>query len=91
MTEAKPICVMRLPETTAIGRQPIDYSVCFEIQTGLQEEKPDYYWFVVIDYEIKSLKFEVFYAKDFTEIQFEELKKIIEDSINKKVSNAQRN
>ena len=85
MTEAKPICIMRLPDTLmAPGRRHIDYSVCFEIQTDLQKEKPDYYWFVIIDYEIKSIKFEVFYAKDFTEIQFEELKKIIEDSINKK-------
>ena len=41
----------------------------------------DYYWFCFYKEDITEPELKVFYEKDFTPIQFEGLKKLIEDSI----------
>lgn len=42
----------------------------------------DYYWLVFPKDEITEPELQVFFEKDFTPIKFEELKKIIEDTLN---------
>ncbi|WP_374440586.1 hypothetical protein [Epilithonimonas sp.] len=60
-----------------------EFPPIYKINEGLEERMPDYHVFVV-PFDSKNedaVKFEVFYEKDFTEIQYEELKKIIEETL----------
>jgi len=81
----KPICVVYLPENINIGRaERPNWSVCRELMDKWSEEKPDYYWFVLPDLDAQKIEFKVFYEKDFTEIQYEKLKILINNQIEKK-------
>lgn len=85
MNTAKPICVIYISTQLEFGGgKMISWNDCRMIQETNEKEKPDYYWFVVLnDDQEKTIDFKVFYEKDFTEIQYAELKKIIEDAIEK--------
>lgn len=48
----------------------------------------DYYWFCFYDYDIDKPEIKVFYEKDFTDIQYNELKKLITQSLNEIKENA---
>lgn len=80
---SKPLCVMYIPSDFAIGSggKIVSWIDCSEIARFNEKEKPDYYWFVLLNSSIKEIEFKVFYEKDFTPIQYAELKKIIEDAI----------
>ena len=41
----------------------------------------DYHWFCFYKQGIEEPEFKVFHEKDFTEIQFEELKKLVTESL----------
>lgn len=75
----KPICVVKFDATN----QPQD--IILELNQILRERMPDYHVFVIPNYyigePIDQMEFNVFYEKDFTEIQYAELRKLIEDSI----------
>jgi hypothetical protein len=84
---AKPICVIKV-DTVEVNK-PL-----YEIQDEVQATLSDYWVFAVPfeqgkDENFEPIRFQVFYEKDFTKIQYEELKAIINDSINttKKVEN----
>ena len=79
--EAKPICVIYLPEVVNVGGRSINWSDCNDVQSDFSETKPDYHWFVLIDSDARRIEFKVFYEKDFTEIQYEELKTLIENKL----------
>ena len=81
MSTAKPICVIHLTDSLGDGGKQISWEDCRIIQEINEREKPDYYWFVIPGYNLDTVKFQVFYEKDFTEIEYAELKKIIEDAI----------
>lgn len=79
---AKPICVIYYnPEMN--GSMRINHN---QISESMQQKMPDYYVFCVPSYQsvdgsAEQVEFKVFHEKDFTEIQYEELKKIIVSSI----------
>jgi len=85
--ETKPICVVYLPETISGDGKKVGWGDCREMSNQLDRGKPDYHWFVLIDPNAERVEFKVFYPKDFTEIQYEELKAIIESAVNKKPNN----
>lgn len=79
---AKPICVIYYyPE---INGNRIDNS---ELNISMSKVMTDYYVFCVPSYRAEdgsqeSLEFKVYHEKDFTEIQYAELKEIILNHIN---------
>lgn len=81
-TMAKPICVVK-----AILEQlrPTDQDALTEFNIVLSEKMPDYHVFVLPQEDMENyhdvLEFQVFYDKDFTPIQYEELRKLIEDTL----------
>lgn len=89
---AKPICVIYLPSELSLsaGGKIITPNDLMSILNGwddevLQDRKhfwSDYLWFSFYKHEIDAPEFKVFHEKDFTEIQYEELKKLVLDSIN---------
>lgn len=57
-----------------------------EVQKGMEEKMPDYYVFVLpfeqsFDAFDEPIQIQVFHEKDFTEIQYEGLKKLVMDSL----------
>ena len=84
---AKPICIVKIDPKADLGfggRRPNIH----EIEYGLQERMKDYYVYVLWasdnDEKKDPVQFQVFHEKDFTDIQYAELKKIIEDAMPKK-------
>lgn len=81
---AKPICVIYyLPE--AFGGEHL--AANYRVNEVLQEKLSDYHVLAIpsrqsTDGSCEDLRLQVFHEKDFTEIQYEELKKIITESIN---------
>lgn len=77
---AKPICFTTIPD--------LDEHSHVEIQKDLESRLPDYHVLVARGPKTfdgtGEIKMQVFHEKDFTEIQYEELKKIITDSIQSK-------
>ena len=91
MIEAKPIVVIYLPENFTIGaggmrNAPMELMEALNGNYGWQVPSnktkyndywKDYYWFCFSKSDIDAPEFKVFYEKDFTPIQFEELKQMI--------------
>ncbi len=79
---AKPICVIKVNMDADLGGgQRVNL---WKIREYMLKELMDYHVFVLPNMEDESdiFEFQVFYEKDFTEIQYEELRKLITDSIN---------
>lgn len=80
---AKPICVIYYePETVFRNSEKPMY----EVNELFREMLPDYHTLAVPsamsrDGSCEVLRLQVFHEKDFTEIQYAELKQLIEDSI----------
>jgi hypothetical protein len=79
---AKPICVIKIDRTGAYNGLSLH-----EVQKGMEEKMPDYYVFVlpfeqsyVNNYD-EPIQLQVFHEKDLTEIQYEELKKLVMDGL----------
>lgn len=90
----KPIVIIYLPENFSINSNelsaPTELMRILNGNFGESDPKikyndywKDYLWFCFYDHEVNSPQFKVFYPKDFTEIQYEELKKLIENSLQK--------
>lgn len=89
----KPIVVIYLPQNFNLnGRANAPMELMEALNNGFGYKNPsykiiytdywkDYYWFCFYDYSIDIPRFETFYEKDFTEVQFEELKNIINEAI----------
>ncbi len=75
---SKPIAIVYFPENISMGNDDVNYG---EITAGLNKTYPDYYWFCVPDNNAEKIYLQVFYEKDFTEIQYQELRKLIEKSL----------
>lgn len=77
---AKPICLIKI-DTRNMGSGRIDL---YETLKFVGEKMPDYHVFAVPftdEDENEPVQMQVFYEKDFTDIQYEELKKLILDTI----------
>jgi hypothetical protein len=68
---SKPILVVRLPI-------PIDQEQMIEIGKVIDSRCPDYNTLIFRTSYVDSIEFEVFNVQDYTPIQFEELKQLIE-------------
>lgn len=85
---AKPICVLSVDGSVIepSGDTEKIWRSCSELTESLSKKMEDYHVFVIPilyheDY-VPPMDFKVFYEKDFTEIQYEELKTIIESNVN---------
>jgi len=80
---AKPICVVKVDhQITEVG----DGRKMYEMQRNLEERMFDYHVFV-IPFDSNgsdTIQFQVFHEKDFTEIQYQELKGLILSTIGEK-------
>jgi hypothetical protein len=96
--KAKPICVIYIPESFSIGMRNCSSAANElmtalngwgdEIDKSLRDKKLDeYIWFSFVKPDISTPEFKVFYEKDFTEIQYQELKQLIEDSLKQQPCN----
>lgn len=94
MNTVKPICVIYLPKdfTLISGNEnaPMELMAALNNNFGVPDSGnkiqytdywKDYYWFSFYDLDIDTPRFEVFYDKDFTEIQYAELREIIRQAI----------
>ncbi len=77
---AKPICLIKVQK----DNQPED--IITRLNEILRDRMPDYYVFVIPQEDYTehhdALEFQVFYEKDFTEIQYAELKQLVESYLN---------
>jgi hypothetical protein len=85
----KPICIIYFPENTIDGAGEGNW--IYEYMRYLNGEQSngnekwedrkdywsDYYWFCFYKYDIQEPQIQVFHEKDFTEIQYKELKQLI--------------
>ena len=90
---SKPIVVIYWPENFRVGNS--DPSWIYEYMSVLNGEAPannkwslshdysDYHWFCFYKCDIQEPEIKVFYEKDFTEIKYQELKKMVMKSIKK--------
>ena len=89
---SKPICIIYFPETYC--SIPNNREWIYEYMSYLNGDRNnkfswmkhdfyDYHWFCFYKDDISEPEFKVFYEKDFTEIKFEELKQIVNNSIEK--------
>lgn len=74
---AKPICVIKVDDSVTT------ISSLREVNQVLQEKMPDYHVFALpqTDREKEGFEFQVFYDKDFTETNYEQLKGLINSSL----------
>lgn len=92
--ELKPIVVIYFPDNFYIGNgehAPTLMMKALNGGFGGNEKLSDkikytdywnqYYWFCFEKHDIDAPEFQVFHPKDFTDIQFEELKKMVSDAI----------
>lgn len=78
----KPIAVVYVPQSAyGAGGRKLSWSDSHEIKQTFEKEMPDYYWLVLLDYDAPKIELKVFYEKDFTPIQYEELKSLIANAI----------
>jgi hypothetical protein len=79
MIDSKPICVIYFPWPNSFN--PTELMAIFngwdEGKGKRQEGFEGYLWFCFIKYGIEAPEFQVFHPKDFTDIQFEELKQLV--------------
>ena len=78
--ETKPICVIK------VDNRGNEFEEIYKIQQQMTDKFPDYHVLVLPftqvnqdDYE--PIQLQVFYEKDFTEVKYQELKSIIEESL----------
>lgn len=69
----KPICLVYYSQTTGA-----DFA---DVQNTMQEKWTDYYVLVIPSHRTEIIELEVFYDKDFIEMQYDELKQWIKESL----------
>ena len=94
----KPICVIYFPtEYSSMGGMISNWIYEYmaflngepmeQYEFGAAERFKDYCWFCFYKDGITEPEFKVFYSKDFTEIQYAELKQLVEDSLKQQPCN----
>lgn len=81
-TAAKPIAVLYLPENIFFDQNESVASMMATLNAWGDEGKPapgleGYLWFVFKKRDLETPELQVFHPKDFTEIQFQELKQLV--------------
>lgn len=75
---AKPIAVLYIPAD--VWEKEINYRHGTFIR-NFNIDFSDYYWFVWPDFDAKRPELKVYYEKDFTQIQYDELLKQVNEKI----------
>ena len=75
MAEVKPIVIVYLPENISDNGMKSGWTLADELREQFQKEMPEYYWFVLLDYNAERIELKVFYEKDFEQTTYGELKK----------------
>jgi hypothetical protein len=94
----KPICVIYFPtEYSSMGGMISNWIYEYmaflngepmeQYEFGAAERFKDYCWFCFYKDSINEPEFKVFHEKDFTEIQYQELKQLVEDSLKQQPCN----
>lgn len=79
----KPIALVYMPlEFPMNDGRRTTWEDCRSQGKFLAKEMPDYFWIVALHPEIKTIELKVFHPKDFTEIQYKELKEMLDKKIN---------
>lgn len=80
--EAKPICIIRYNHKRLVLAKDVNQTTQMVDVNNLFEDRfPDYLTFAYPEDIDELFTFQVFYEKDFTEIQYEELKQMITNAI----------
>lgn len=85
-TERKPIAVLYIPNENTFGRT-ISASDLMRGFNGSDDRIvmpagfSDYLWFVFVDQELRTPEIQVFNVKDYTQAEYDELKKMVEAGI----------
>ena len=83
---AKPICVIRIPDSHLGGS--LDQDKRYLLQEWFEKNRTDYYWFILPNYDGREIEFQVFFEKDHQPISYEELKELIVESLKPPTSEA---
>lgn len=82
---AKPICAIYIARDALMSINESVWDACHEMCKSYESHMPDYYIFVLPDYRTEGhvpvVDFKVFHEKDFTEVEYSELKDIIETKL----------
>lgn len=83
-----PICVIKMDIESINKRNDANVELP-NMQDIFEKSLPDYHVFCLPKYESPNdpVTFEVFHEKDFTDVNFEELRKIISESMNQSDKN----
>jgi hypothetical protein len=85
----KPICVIYV-DTERLPNDKGTWEYLGELCRNYEERMPDYHIFVLPNDNnegpIQFFEFQVFYEKDFTEIQYTELREMIEKSLKQPIN-----
>lgn len=82
---AKPIVVLYLPNADHFGHDPGELMAAFNDSHRKIKMAPmfyDYLWFVFVNVDLTTPELKVFHEKDYSEEQYNELKRILDDGIN---------
>jgi hypothetical protein len=92
--KTQPICIIYFPKDFSFGEgelhvRPLDLMKEFNgwINPNPKEPLGGYLWFCFFKDNITEPEFKVFHEKDFTKIQYLELKQLIEDSLKQQSCN----
>lgn len=85
--ERKPIVVLYIPVADFFGSNllPSDLMAAFNghhASITMPDAFNGYLWFVFVDQELRTPDMKVFHEKDYTEVQYDELKVILQEGIN---------
>lgn len=85
--ERKPIAVLYIPEADFFSTDmpPSTLMAAFNNNHDkilMPEAFYDYLWFVFVDRELRTPDLRVFHEKDYTEMQYEELRVMLKEGIN---------
>lgn len=83
---AKPIAVLYLPRNDYYGSNLMISQLTaafngYDDKLTMPQGFSDYLWFIFVNTELYTPELEVFHEKDYTEIQYAELKAMLEESI----------
>lgn len=77
---AKPIFVIQMP-FEYINETSMSVDEFAKLQRALEKKMPDYY-VLLMTCNCEKIEYKVFYEKDITDIQFEDLKRIVQNQVN---------
>jgi len=96
--KVQPICVIYFPNDFSFGQggllvRPLELTNELNgwNEGAKGESLGNYLWFCFFKESITEPEFKVFYQKDFTEIQYKELRQLVENSIKQHEENKTRN